>query len=271
MDTPGAVSPPPTSRRWTTRRGARGREDILAATLRSFAAVGYARTTMTEVAKRAGVTRGLVQHHFPSTGQLLRAAVERLQAEMDLEFDEALARASREGQDIIEDAVNVTLALASGPLQTAWRELQAAARTDAELRAVFAAGQAEAEARRRERLRRLYPEVAALDPEGFDLLADYMQLVVTGLAETTYAEREAERKAALAAFHIATIRRFWADRGQSPTVVGSETVRARAALMADEERRKLERALSLVHETERLVRAAIGGQGQGDLNTTEDH
>ena len=257
QDSPSSTAPDRPSRRWVTRRGERGQQDILRATIRSFADIGYARTTTSEVAKRAGVTRGLVQHHFPSTAHLLRAAVERLRAEMDLEFDEGLARASREGHDIVEDAVTVTLALAGGPLQAAWRQLQAAARTDPELAAVLDEGRAEAEAGRRARLRRLYPEVAALDPAGFDLLADYMQLFVAGLAEATYAERDAERKAALIAFHIATIRRFWADRGQSPAPVGAATVGERAAVLAAEDRRKLERALSLVHETERLVRAAI--------------
>lgn len=244
-------------RRWTTRRGERGREEILQAAIRSFAEMGYARTTTSEVAKRAGVTRGLVQHHFPSTPHLLRAAVERLRAEMDLEFDEGLARTRGGGEDIIEDAVMATLEQARGPLQAAWRQLQAAARTDAELKSILEEGRAVAEAARRQRLRRLYPEVAELDPGGFDLLADYMQLFVTGLAETAYAERDAERKADLIAFHIATIRRFWADRGKSPAALGAETVRERAAALAAEDRLKLERALSLVHETERLVRAAI--------------
>ncbi|MBW8813657.1 MAG: TetR/AcrR family transcriptional regulator [Caulobacterales bacterium] len=242
---------------WTTRRGERGREEILRATIASFAEVGYARTTTSEVAKRAGVTRGLVQHHFPSTPHLLRAAVERLQAEMDLEFDEGFAQASRDGADIIEDAVRITLAQAAGPLQRAWRQLQAAALTNPSLKAVLDERRMAMEGGRRGRLQRLYPEVAALDPAGFDLIADYMQLFMAALADATYAEREAERKAQLAAFHIATIRRFWADLGKSPAAVDAGTVRARAAAMAAEDRLKLERALSLVHETERLVRAAM--------------
>lgn len=43
--------------------------------LDSLVAVGFARTTGVEVCRRAGVTRGALQHHFPQFGQLLAAAL----------------------------------------------------------------------------------------------------------------------------------------------------------------------------------------------------
>ncbi len=46
---------------------------ILDATIQCFLELGYHRTTTTEIAKRAHVTRGAVQYYFPTTPDVLRA------------------------------------------------------------------------------------------------------------------------------------------------------------------------------------------------------
>jgi AcrR family transcriptional regulator len=220
------LSRPP--RRWVTRRGESARDAILRAAVHCFVEVGYARTTMSEVAKQAGVTRGQVQHHFATTGDLLLAAVRWLHAEIGRELDAGLAAQQGDGCSIAGAAVSVLWAHAAGPLQTASRELTAAARTDPELRRVLDESRAEIEAGRNDRLSRLYHEVLELDPAGFAMLADYMQVFLHGLAETTFDGNDEGRKAALLEFFVGNIRRFWTDRGKTPDAVSPGEVRKRA-------------------------------------------
>ena len=227
--TPTATRTLRPTRRWLTRRGESARETILRAAVDCFVEVGYARTTMSEVAKQAGVTRGQVQHHFATTRDLLLAAVRWLHAEIGRELDEGLAAHDGAGGSIAETSVSVLWANAAGPFQTASRELTAAARTDPELRRVLDDSRAEIEAERNGRLGHLYREIVELDPAGFAMLADYMQVFLHGLAETSFASDDSPRKAALLAFFVGNIRRFWTDRGKSPDAVSASDVRERAA------------------------------------------
>jgi hypothetical protein len=66
----GNVTKPPRRRNPEASRAA-----ILAAARAAFAEQGYARATMREIARRAGVTHGLVTLHFTSKEQLFLAAV----------------------------------------------------------------------------------------------------------------------------------------------------------------------------------------------------
>jgi AcrR family transcriptional regulator len=51
------------------------RERLLEAAVASLAEFGWARTTVATVAARAGVSRGAAQHHFPTRGDLVTAAI----------------------------------------------------------------------------------------------------------------------------------------------------------------------------------------------------
>jgi AcrR family transcriptional regulator len=66
----------PQPRRTQAERTARTRERILAAVVESIADVGFGRTTANEIARRAGVTWGAVQHHFGGKQGILEAVLE---------------------------------------------------------------------------------------------------------------------------------------------------------------------------------------------------
>jgi AcrR family transcriptional regulator len=66
-----------------TPRAERSRQRILDAAGQCFAASGYAKTTVEEVASRAGVSKGLVHHHFGTKERILEAVVERTLAKWD--------------------------------------------------------------------------------------------------------------------------------------------------------------------------------------------
>ncbi|HKJ23689.1 MAG TPA: TetR/AcrR family transcriptional regulator [Myxococcota bacterium] len=63
-------------RRSRAERSAETRARILDAVVASIAEVGLPRTTASEIARRAGVTWGAVQHHFGDKDELLAAVLE---------------------------------------------------------------------------------------------------------------------------------------------------------------------------------------------------
>ncbi len=63
-------------RRSQAERRATTRARILAAVVESIAEVGFQRTTAAEIARRAGVTWGAVQHHFGGKDGILLAVLE---------------------------------------------------------------------------------------------------------------------------------------------------------------------------------------------------
>ena len=59
-----------------TRRGPHTRKQILDASLRLFSERGFARTTVRDIAKQAGITDAAIYYHFESKRELLEALVE---------------------------------------------------------------------------------------------------------------------------------------------------------------------------------------------------
>lgn len=66
----------PGGRRTQAERTAETRARILDAVVESIAEVGFGRTTASEIARRAGVTWGAVQHHFGGKDGILDAVLE---------------------------------------------------------------------------------------------------------------------------------------------------------------------------------------------------
>jgi AcrR family transcriptional regulator len=63
-------------RRTQIERTADTRERIMAAVVESIGEIGYPKTTATEIARRAGVSWGAVQHHFGDKDGILVAVLE---------------------------------------------------------------------------------------------------------------------------------------------------------------------------------------------------
>lgn len=120
-------------RRTQAERTATTRAALLDAAVECLAEVGYAKVTTTEVARRAGVSRGAQLHHFPSKAELLRAATARLCERRLEEFRKAFA-AAEPGADRIDTAIDVMWSMYDGITFVSYLELQLAARTDATLR-----------------------------------------------------------------------------------------------------------------------------------------
>ena len=106
---------------------------LLDATVATLAEKGYTRTTTTEIARRARVSRGAQLHHFPTKAELVAGAVEHLFEQRHNEYLAAFARLPS-GQNRAAAAVDLLWSVISGPTFYAWLEVVVAARTDARLR-----------------------------------------------------------------------------------------------------------------------------------------
>src|SRR5437762_1035398 len=73
-----AAKPASRPRRTQEERSATTRALLLDATLECLIDAGYAATTTTMIAERAGVSRGAQLHHFPTKSELVIVAVDRL-------------------------------------------------------------------------------------------------------------------------------------------------------------------------------------------------
>ena len=94
---------------------------------------GYANTTTSEIAERAGLSRGAQLYHFPKKEELLSSAVGHLFQLMFTEIREKVGRLT-DLNDRRAAAIEMLWEIANGPLTTAWIELVVASRTDSFLR-----------------------------------------------------------------------------------------------------------------------------------------
>jgi AcrR family transcriptional regulator len=108
---------------------------LLAATIDCLVEHGWAGTTTTLIAERAGVSRGAQLHHYPTKAALVMAAVGHLAERRAVEIKRE-AESVRDGGPAgrVDRVVDLLAAAFTGPLFVAAIEVWVAARTDAELR-----------------------------------------------------------------------------------------------------------------------------------------
>jgi AcrR family transcriptional regulator len=124
------------SPRRTAQDAAATRAELIAAARRLFTAPGFAAATLDDVARRAGVTRGALYHHFADKESLFAAVFEDIQAELATRSVRAAARATSRVDGLVRgclafldaclepDVVRIMLADAPAVLGwDAWREI----------------------------------------------------------------------------------------------------------------------------------------------------
>jgi AcrR family transcriptional regulator len=129
----GASSPNFRPRLTQDEKTAETRRRLLDAAIVCLIDRGYANTTTSEIAERAGLSRGAQLYHFPRKEELLTSAVEHL---FELKFGEIKEKVSRltNKNDRRAMAIDLLWEIADGRLTTAWIELVVASRTDSYLR-----------------------------------------------------------------------------------------------------------------------------------------
>lgn len=134
---PGHEAEPPA--KWQQRKSARMRERLVSAAVDCLVENGYPGLTTAAVAMRSGVSRGAMHHHFQTRMELVAAVVEcvvyhRMRTFLADYFD---AVEKRVGDPLIELACDAHWRSVQTQDYAAWLELMVAARTDAELAAIF--------------------------------------------------------------------------------------------------------------------------------------
>jgi AcrR family transcriptional regulator len=176
---PPENSPSRPARRTQEERSAGTRQKLLDAAIECLVELGYARMTTTDVADRAGVSRGAQLHHFPSKVELVTSAIRHLadrRAE-ELRRDAAALPAGERG---IPQITELTWSYSSGPLFMAAMELIVAARTDRELHAALWPIEKEFAQTSGQLLRELYAGYA--DHPDFELAMHLTVHVMRGMA-----------------------------------------------------------------------------------------
>lgn len=121
-------------RRTQDERSTAMRQRLLDATISCLVDFGYAGTTVTRIAERAGVTRGAQVHHYRTKDDLVTAAVTHL-ASKSAEFGLSQLARVASADDPVGELLDVLWEMHKGATFTATVELWVAARTDDELRA----------------------------------------------------------------------------------------------------------------------------------------
>jgi AcrR family transcriptional regulator len=177
----GSPSPTNLRQRLTQdEKTAETRRRLLDAAIGCLIDRGYANTTTSEIAERAGLSRGAQLYHFPKKEELLTSAVEHL---FELKFGEIKEKVSRltNENDRRATAIDMLWEISNGRLTTAWIELVGASRTDAYLQQSVSA----ANDRLTELINRSFEELFPR-PEGaspfYELIPHIVCLTLEGMA-----------------------------------------------------------------------------------------
>jgi AcrR family transcriptional regulator len=165
---------------WQAQKSAATRNLIIEAAIKCFVDLGYARTTTTVIADRAGLSRGAMLHHFPSKIDVVRAAVEYLHAKRLRAFRRA-AQPTNISADRIRLNLDAYWQHVRHPMFVAFFELTVAARTDPELAEILRPAQEE-----------VFTDWDTTD-ESFDVALDLTRYVLEGMAISFLVHKETER------------------------------------------------------------------------------
>ncbi len=167
------------TRRSQAARSASTRQALLDATIACLVEDGYANTTTSRVAERAGVSRGAHLHHFQTRQALVVAAMEHL-AERRGEHLLAAAETLPEGRERIGEGLDLLWSGYAGPLYQAALDLWTHARTDPDLRERLVVVERRLDRETAHVSRRLFGELS--ERPGFERLLEMATATMRGLA-----------------------------------------------------------------------------------------
>ena len=110
---------------------------LLDATIECLVHDGYSGTTVKAVADRAGLSQGAIFRHFPTRLDLLMATMNTVADRFISGYEARVERLRRDDNDDVRVALQALQSITTTNEQTAWFEIQLAARTDEQLRDAF--------------------------------------------------------------------------------------------------------------------------------------
>lgn len=184
---------------------------IIEAAIRCFLDIGYHRTTTSEIAKQARVTRGAVQYYFPTTPEVLRATVDHIIERFTAEYLAATANVALEGGEGLDQGIEALWHAAHSPLWTVWKELEAAARTEPELAAIMGPAKAAFAAGWEQTAKDLYGSFLETDPTKFEMGRHLAWQFMQALAGSRFGQGEEDQavKSRLLTEFKHLMRQYW--------------------------------------------------------------
>ena len=166
---------------WQQTKSQLTRSTILDAAVSVIYDLGYANTTTEAVARRAGVSRGAMLHHFPNRQQLIEATVVHIN-------EQRLAMFSREEGEVqrgaeytrVEEGIDTMWRQLNTPVFIVFQELKMAARTDSQLASVLIPALKAFDAQWLRATRQVFPDLAL--SESFSRANFLSKYVLEGMA-----------------------------------------------------------------------------------------
>lgn len=168
-----------TGRRTQQERRSATQTRLLEATAEALADLGWAGLSTTEVSRRAGVSRGAQQHHYPTKMALVAAALEHLLTRLRQEYKQAYAALPDDRRNVA-GALDLFWEMLREPPARALLELALAGRTDESLRELSANLNERVVAIIKEVFHELFPE--SLPPEMVDTTIRALFALLVGLS-----------------------------------------------------------------------------------------
>ena len=166
---------------WQQTKSENTRTAILEAALACFYDLGYGSTTTEKVAKRAGVSRGAMLHHFPSRLHLVREAVRYLNVKRLQLFEEQELKVNEGAEHTrVNEGVDAYWQQLHSPLFTVFQELRVAARTDDDLQEAMALDHQELDKSWAKVAASLFPDLA--QSEDFEIANLLTMFLLEGMA-----------------------------------------------------------------------------------------
>lgn len=178
---------------WQQTKSENTRTAIMDAALECFYELGYGNTTTEKVAKRAGVSRGAMLHHFPSRIELVKAAVGHLNTKRLEMFEEQELKANEGAQHTrVSEGIDAFWEQLKSPLFVIYHELQVASRTDPDLKEVIDIAYADFNHAWAKLSRRIFPDLALSEEfENANMLTTFL---LEGMAVHTELPDEASQR-----------------------------------------------------------------------------
>jgi len=186
------MNPPQQARAIATR------QKILDAAMTNLCEQGWAQTTTTAIAERAGVSQGALYKHFGSKHALMAATAEHLFGALIADFRKAFSESAKDS-DHLSAVLRELWAVFLTPQLFAVLELYNAARTDADLRDAMRPVVRAHRANLQEEARMLFPEAAEKNPR-FEAALDGIFAAMQGAAMTVYLAPEPSEVGAFVSF-----------------------------------------------------------------------
>lgn len=201
--------------RWQQRKSALTRESILSAAVDCLVEQGYAGLTTIEVAKRAGVSRGAMHHHFANRSELVSALIDHvLHRRLEFFLGEYIGSLkSAEPLDAIAQATQLHWQSVLTPEYTAYLELAMASRTDRDLADLLVPATRAFDKEWAEEMERAFPQWEARR-EAMQLASDLAAAVHLGLLVNRPFMGDPERRAAVRERLVQVVETIFRESGR---------------------------------------------------------